>query len=224
MAWLEFLKRDREFEIPKVRTGTTKKRIVRPISKYEVNKIIVCAYATNKKHGLMLDLLYWGALRRSEVGTVMINSIDWKGWFDDPDDLCEFNVLGKGKKERTVVVHPRAIKTILTFFFENEVISTSMQLNEILEKLNSLDDLLFRNLSERVVYRKVKDYALKSLKRPVRTHEVRHCRATHLEEDGASIRDIQKYLGHSNMATTEIYLHASETESLKRIKGLGKDL
>jgi len=224
MAWLEFLKKDKIFEIPKVKTGTTKKRIVKQISKYDMNKIIECAYDHSKKDGIMIDLLYWGALRRSEIGTIMINSIDWDGWFKDPNDLCEFNVTGKGKRDRTVVVHPRAIKTILKFFFKNEIISISMQPNEILEKLNSLDELLFRSLSERVIYEKVKNYALKTLKRPVRTHEVRHCRATHLEEDGASIRDIQKYLGHSNMATTEIYLHASEGESLRRIKEIGKDL
>jgi integrase/recombinase XerD len=85
-------------------------------------------------------------------------------------------------------------------------------------KLNSMDDLLFKKLSEWIVWKIVNYYSKKYLKRDIRTHEIRHARATQLEEDGASIKDIQRYLGHSSLTTTEIYLHSSESKSLEKIK------
>jgi len=54
------------------------------------------------------------------------------------------------------------------------------------------------------------------------THQLRHARATHLEESGVSIRDIQNYLGHANIGTTEIYLHSDQSHSLQRIRELTK--
>ena len=44
-------------------------------------------------------------------------------------------------------------------------------------------------------------------KRGVSTHTLRHCYATHLLEAGVNLRQIQKYLGHSSLQTTTIYLH-----------------
>jgi site-specific recombinase XerD len=44
-------------------------------------------------------------------------------------------------------------------------------------------------------------------KRGISTHTLRHCYATHLLEAGVNLRQIQKYLGHSSLMTTTIYLH-----------------
>ena len=44
-------------------------------------------------------------------------------------------------------------------------------------------------------------------KRGISTHTLRHCYATHLLEAGVNLRQIQKYLGHSTLQTTTIYLH-----------------
>lgn len=120
------------------------------------------------------------------------------------------------------MVHPRAIKEILKIFMEQGTIRATMDVLDVLETLNALDLPLFNKISERTIYGNAKKYALRSIKRPIRTHEIRHARATHLEDDGASVRDIQKYLGHSHIGTTEIYLHSRESESLGRIKKMEK--
>ncbi|GAI16795.1 unnamed protein product, partial [marine sediment metagenome] len=55
------------------------------------------------------------------------------------------------------------------------------------------------------------------IKKDVHCHTLRHSFATHLLENNTDIRKIQELLGHSNLATTEIYTHIS-AEELKKIK------
>ena len=224
LSYLEFLEKDKEFDLPKAKKGRKRRRIIRPVSRVEINKIRDYAYLTKKRDGIIFDLLYFGALRRAEVLTIKTNSFNWGKWFEDPAQYCEFNVVGKGKKERTILTHPKAVKTILDIYFEKKILTPIMKPLDIVEKLNSMDDPLFRKLTQWKVWKVVKKYSTSALKRDVRPHEIRHARATELEENGATTRDIQRYLGHSSLNTTEIYLHSDETKSLSRIKEISKNL
>jgi len=47
-------------------------------------------------------------------------------------------------------------------------------------------------------------------KRPVSVHTLRHCYATHLLEAGVNLRAIQRYLGHTELETTMVYLHLTQ--------------
>ena len=217
-AYLEFLKKSREFELPVVKSGSKKRKLIRPITKIEINKLRDYAYLTKKRDGIIIDLLYYGALRRAEIQTIKVNSFNWAEWFRDPEQFCEFKVIGKRNKERKVLVHPKAIKTLLGIYYEKGILTSFMSPKEVLQKLSLMDDMLFKNMSEWKVWKIVKKYSTKYLKRDIRPHEIRHARATELELNGASIRDIQRYLGHTNLVTTEIYLHSDENKSLENIK------
>jgi len=219
-SYIEFMKKGKEFELPILKSGSKKKRLIRPVSKIEINKIRDYAYLKKRSDGVIFDLLYYGALRRGELKTIRINSFNWATWFADPSQFCEFKVIGKGDKERSVVVPPKAVQMILQAYFDKGILTNYMTAGDVLEKLNAMDNLIFSKASEWVIWKLVKKYSIKALNRDIRTHEIRHARATELEENNASIRDIQRYLGHSNLATTEIYLHSDEGKSLERIKEL----
>ena len=63
-------------------------------------------------------------------------------------------------------------------------------------------------------------------KRGISTHTLRHCYATHLLEAGVNLRQIQKYLGHSSLMTTTIYLHLTtvgEEVAVAKINALMTD-
>jgi site-specific recombinase XerD len=119
----------------------------------------------------------------------------------------EFSVRGKGEKVRVVFLSPAAKRTI----------------KEYLAKRGDVDDALFiqygkgsknvkdLRLSPRSVERMIKQYAVKAgITRKVTPHVIRHSFATDLLENGADLRSVQALLGHSNIATTQVYTHVTD--------------
>ncbi len=174
-SYLEFLQRDKEFDLPHVKTGGKKKRLIRQISKVEINKISDYAYAKRIREGIIFDLLYYGALRRAEILSIKTNSFNWGKWFADPIQHMEFKVIGKGNKERKVLANIKAIKSLLQLYFNKGIINAFMKPQDIIEKLNSMNDPLFNRLSEWKVWEIVKRCSTRALQRDIRTHEIRHC-------------------------------------------------
>lgn len=213
---LRFKGLHKTLEIPPAPTGRTKKRIARSISSEEIELLREGLYSQSFMKGLIFELTYQGALRRVEIPTIRINSFQWNDWIKNPNKLCKLIIIGKGDKERTVLINPETAQKILNHYAEKYPDIT-------IASLTNSDQLIFANthgkpISERIVYWIVKRGSKRFIGRDVRTHELRHCRATELERLGVQIRDIKNYLGHSNLATTEIYLHKSESESLDAIQ------
>ena len=145
----------------------------------------------------MLETMYATGLRVSELVNLKINDIDF--------DSCLIKTLGKGSKERVIPVGDYAILFILKY------------LNDFRPQLLKKDfnDYLFLNnrgtkISRQTFYKLIEKLAIKkNIKTKISPHTLRHSFATHLLDRGADIVSIKEMLGHSSLATTQIYTHIS---------------
>lgn len=196
------------------------KRIYRDLSKDEMTRLKTYFYNKNFKIGLIFDLLYQGALRRFEILAVKLNSFNWNAWLEDPNDFCLLTIMGKGNKEREVLINPETANKIVNYYIKKY---DWISIEEIKDGMNR-DVLLFskfngKPLIEQNIYDHVKRNSLGALKtRDVRPHELRAYRAIELEEMGVPMNEIKEYLGHSKITTTALYLNKSKKKVLSNIK------
>ena len=147
----------------------------------------------------ILEMIYACGLRVSEVTTLTLNRVDL--------DAGKCRVLGKGDKERIVpipdgsvaflkgyrdIVRPVYLKGRSNLFFLNRFgrrITSKYVENLLVQKCNELN-----------------------FKKHITPHKLRHSYATHMLQGGADLRTIHDILGHSNIATTEIYTHVQNRQ------------
>lgn len=155
----------------------------------------------NKKHKVILALLYSCGLRVSEL----IN-LKWK---DIDRSRMIINIIqAKGKKDRQVPLSQDLIPILESYW--NEYKSKEYVLNgQFPEKQ--------LQYSDRSVGEIIKQLASKAgiCNKRVYTHLMRHCAFTHMVENGTDINLIQKIAGHSNVKTTNVYLHISHNHISK---------
>jgi len=147
----------------------------------------------NKKHKVILALLYGCSLRVSELINLQWNHID-RG-------RMIINIIqAKGNKDRQVGLNNVLIKLLEEYYREY---------HSIIYILNGDGDLA--QYSERSVNAVIHQLAAKAgiLNKRVYTHLIRHTSATHMAEAGININFLQDWLGHSSPKTTNIYLHTS---------------
>lgn len=149
----------------------------------------------------LLELLYATGTRISEVVGLDLRDVD-----DGPGVIT---VTGKGSKERRVPFGERAEQALMLWRQRRETLRTEKS-----------GDALFLGarggrIDARVARRAVAD-ALRTVPDTHASgpHSLRHSAATHLLDGGADLRTVQELLGHSTVATTQIYTHVS-VERLK---------
>ena len=141
----------------------------------------------------ILELLYATGARVSEVVSLDI---------DDLVDQTMVRLFGKGSKERIVPVGSYAQRAVEAYL---------VRVRPVLTKLGKGTPAVFLNqrgsrLSRQSVWQIISDAADKAkLAAEVSPHTLRHSFATHLLEGGADVRVVQELLGHSSVATTQIY-------------------
>lgn len=196
-----FLKKDGyyEDEIPDIESIKKPKHLPTCISVEEVEALL---NAPNMKSlsGIrdraMLELMYASGLRVSELLALELGNINLKREI--------VTVFGKGAKERKVPIGDYALEYVVKY------------LNEVRDKFNGRNSkYLFLNrkgkpISRIYFFKQIKKYAKEvGIMEEISPHTLRHCFATHLLEGGAQLRTVQGMLGHSNIATTQIYTHVS---------------
>ena len=148
------------------------------------------------------ELLFSSGLRVSELVGLDRDHIN--------TNRREFMVRGKGQKDRPVFISKAAAEHITTYLTARTDTLAPLFLNY---SKNSQADLsgTFRRLTTRSVQRMIEKYAkLAGITKHVSPHTMRHSFATDLLMNGADIRSVQSMLGHSNIATTQVYTHVTD--------------
>lgn len=121
----------------------------------------------------------------------------------------EMSVRGKGEKVRVVFISDEAKKAISAYLKKRTDMDDALFVSE--SKRTHEDGSL--RLTPRSIERMVKFYATKAgIMDKVTPHILRHSFATDLLYNGADIRSVQMMLGHSNISTTQIYTHITDSE------------
>lgn len=149
----------------------------------------------------ILELLFSTGLRVSELCSLN-NDIDLKAE--------ELSVRGKGGKIRVIFLSEEAKRAVREYQNARKDMDEALfvQLTN-----NTLREDGTKRLSRKAIERVVKEYAIKAgISKKVTPHVIRHCFATDLLSNGADIRSVQMMLGHSNIATTQIYTHITDKQ------------
>ena len=199
-----------------VRGPRRERRLPNFLTQEQIDTLIASADAETPqglRNRAILELLYAAGLRVSEVVGVDVDDLDL-------DDRTA-RVLGKGSKERLVVMGRPAVRAIERYLKDGRPRLVKLQPNA---NLSTSKPALFLNrnggrLSRRAVQLIVRKCALAAgIERSVHPHLLRHTFATHLLEGGAELRVVQTLLGHADVNTTQIYMHVTDAAKRRAIE------
>lgn len=185
----------------------TAKKIEIPFSELEMEKVLSeIEYADDfegVRDELLIHVFYVTGMRRAEVISLKVSDVDFAN--------MTIKVLGKRNKERLV---PMLLETKEKFkiYLDNR-----KDLKEINDGSYMFLTLSGNKLYETLVYRLIKKY-FREVSSKVKTspHILRHTFATHLLNKGADLNAVKELLGHSSLASTQVYTHNSIAE-LKKV-------
>ncbi|HTW89811.1 MAG TPA: tyrosine recombinase [Candidatus Binataceae bacterium] len=170
----------------------------------------------------MVELAYGSGLRVSELVGLELHQLDLGQGL--------VTVMGKGSKERLVPIGSAAIKALRAYrkALEAERLARLAAIKTVgarrrrsaagLAKPSSSVFItrLERPMTRQGFFKALKQWAINNPRLDwLSPHTLRHCFATHLVEGGADLRAVQEMLGHSNIATTQIYTHLSKSHLRK---------
>lgn len=150
----------------------------------------------------ILELLFSSGLRVSELANLDRDHINLK--------RREFMVRGKGQKDRPIFISETAAEWVQRYLDRREDTARPLFVRYSGTKKVDLTGN-FHRLTVRSVQRMVAHNALLAgITKHVSPHTLRHSFATDLLMNGADLRSVQAMLGHSNIATTQIYTHVTD--------------
>ncbi len=207
-SFYKFLQKIGEIEInplQKHKALRVEKKVQIPFTVDEINQVIKILKKENGfvavRNRLIVELFYSTGVRRIELIHIKERDVSY---YDKT-----IKVLGKRNKERFVPLLPSVIETLENYQQLKKKYTTTIDELFITEKGNKIYETL--------VYRIIKSYfsgvSSKVKKSP---HILRHSFATHLLNQGADLNSVKELLGHSSLASTQVYVHNNLSE-LKKV-------
>ena len=140
-----------------------------------------------KRDKLLVKLLYDSAARISEIMNIKLKDVDFK--------TREIQVMGKGRKPRTVYFQQSTSNILKEYLDENKILNPNMPVF---------------NIKPITVWYNLKKYGKELLSRNLHPHMLRHSRLQHMADEGVDSFAIKSYAGHSDISTTQIYVKSSK--------------
>lgn len=176
------------------------KSIQVPFSENEIDEVMELLFEQNDFEGvrnrLIIELLYSTGIRRAELVNIKLNDVSIL--------QKTIKVLGKRKKERIIPLLPAVLQTIQLY----------LTVRGELKNIKDSDYLFLTKrgvkIYENLVYRVINLYFSKASEKVKKSpHILRHSFATHLLNQGADISAVKELLGHSSLASTQVYTQNS---------------
>ncbi|MGB5820397.1 MAG: tyrosine-type recombinase/integrase [Saonia sp.] len=185
----------------------TAKKIEIPFSENEMENVLFQLPFEDSFEGvrdkLVIELLYTTGIRRSELINLKLRDLN--------RSQQTLKVLGKRNKERLLPLLPTTLHLLERYFEQRQ------DLKEIVDDeyifLSKSGNKIYNTLVYRIINRYFSEVSSKVKKSP---HILRHTFATHLLNKGADLNSVKELLGHSSLASTQVYTHNSIAE-LKKV-------
>lgn len=199
-SFYKFLQKTKQIESsPLVKHQALKvlKQVQVPFSEKEIFEVLDAIDEgdfESVRNKLMVELFYSTGMRRNELINIKINDINYVNE--------TVKVLGKRNKERYIPLLKSVRESLKKY-------------SEIREEIEGLEPYLFltkngKKTYDTLVYRVINNYfSAVSSKVKKSPHVIRHSFATHLLNEGADLNAVKELLGHSSLASTQIYTHSS---------------
>ena len=192
-VFLKYLAKRNIASLPaeRIELAKTPQRDLDLITEEELQRLLDVKGGETKdiRNKAILELLFSTGLRVSELCALNRDS------FGEAKN-GEISIRGKGGKIRVVFISESAKQAVKNY----------------LDKRGDTEEALFF-ITPRSVERMIKQRAIEAgISKKVTPHIIRHCFATDLLSNGADIRSVQALLGHSNIATTQIYTHVTDKQ------------
>lgn len=151
----------------------------------------------------ILELLYGSGIRVAELCALDLGDVDL--------DRGVLTVIGKGDKQRQVLVHELGVRAARMWI--NEARSA------MCTEATPTGALFVNQRGRRIGPRDVRRIVDRRSPVPTHPHALRHTFATHLLDGGADLRVVQELLGHASLQTTQVYTHVSKERLLAVYSG-----
>ncbi|MFC4479972.1 tyrosine-type recombinase/integrase [Flavobacterium chungangensis] len=209
-AFYKFLLKTKQIEVNpmlKHKSLKTPKVVQVPFSEKELKDLLAAIEVPVDFEGirdkLIVEMFYVTGMRRAELIHLMIKNVDRSN--------NTIKVLGKRNKERIIPILPIIADQIDSYVGERDGLESLTDCDYFFVSKKGL------KLSESFVYRLINSYFSRVSEKVKKSpHVLRHTFATHLLNNGADLNSVKELLGHSSLASTQVYTHNSLAE-LKKV-------